>query len=73
MLLLDELTTFLDTDDAQTVLEAVKDVISKDSNVAVIWVRPHDRMPSATSTSLREARPLASQRSTRACGSSWLA
>lgn len=38
VLLLDELTTFLDADDAATVLSAVCSEVSRDSNVAAVWV-----------------------------------
>jgi len=39
VLLLDELTTFLDVDDASAVLAAVKDVVARDRSVCAIWVR----------------------------------
>lgn len=38
VLLLDELTTFLDAEDAQTVLKVVREVVSKDGSVTAIWV-----------------------------------
>ena len=38
LLLLDELTTFLDADDAATVLAAVRDVVADARGVAAIWV-----------------------------------
>jgi ABC-type glutathione transport system ATPase component len=38
VLLLDELTTFLDFEDAQSVLDAVKEVVATGENVAAIWV-----------------------------------
>jgi ABC-type glutathione transport system ATPase component len=38
VLLLDELTTFLDVEDAQSVLDAVRDVLSGSDNMAAVWV-----------------------------------
>jgi energy-coupling factor transport system ATP-binding protein len=38
LLLLDELTTFLDVEDAESVLEAVRGVISEARGVAAVWV-----------------------------------
>ena len=38
VLLLDELTTYLDSDDAANVLSVVREVVSQDRGVAAIWV-----------------------------------
>jgi ABC-type glutathione transport system ATPase component len=38
VLLLDELTTFLDADDAAIVLAAVREAVDGDASVAAIWV-----------------------------------
>lgn len=38
VLLLDELTTFLDAEDAQAVLESVRDVVASSEGAAAIWV-----------------------------------
>lgn len=38
VLLLDELTTFLDVDDAGSVLQAVREVLGADGSMAAMWV-----------------------------------
>lgn len=38
VLLLDELTTFLDMEDASSVLQAVREVVSATDSMAAVWV-----------------------------------
>jgi ABC-type cobalamin/Fe3+-siderophores transport system ATPase subunit len=38
VLLLDELTTFLDFEDAQSVLEAVRGLVNSSKDIAAVWV-----------------------------------
>jgi ABC-type glutathione transport system ATPase component len=38
VLLLDELTTFLDVEDANSVLQAVRELVSASDDVAAVWV-----------------------------------
>lgn len=38
VLLLDELTTFLDVEDARSVLQAVREVLSTSNDMAAVWV-----------------------------------
>lgn len=38
MLLLDELTTFLDVEDARSVLQAVREVVDASDGMAAVWV-----------------------------------